>query len=92
MACWLVLLVNISVLNLVKEGEGGNVRVNAADLVGSATAVAVTVAMALLATPAGASYSTDVLACLLRAPGPVRFQATPFSEQSFKIVTVIMTD
>ncbi len=46
------------------ETDIGNelmVTVNVADLVGSATAVAVTVAVAELATLAGASYSTDVL-------------------------------
>ena len=68
------------------------VTVSVADLLGSATAVAVTVAVALLATLAGASYSTDVLVCLLRAPGPASFQVTPFPDVSLAMITVMVTD
>lgn len=73
-------------------GGGVIVTVNGADLAGSATAVAVTVAVALPVTLAGASYSTDVLVCLLRAPGPDRAQVTPFPDESFEMRTVMVTD
>jgi hypothetical protein len=68
------------------------VTVNVADLVGSATSVAVTVAVAELVTLAGASYSTDVPVCLLRAPGPASFQVTPFPDESFVIIAVMVAD
>jgi len=61
-------------------------------LLASATAVAVTIAVALLAKLAGASYSTDVPICLLKTPGPVRVQVTPFPEESFETNAVIVTD
>jgi hypothetical protein len=72
-------------------GGGVMVTVYIADLVGSATAMAVIVAVALLATLAGASYSTEVLFCLLRAPGPESFHVTPWPDGSPKTVTVIVT-
>jgi len=92
-ACWLVLFVKVSVLNLM-SATGGNVTVTAygADLLGSATAVAVTVALTMLATLAGASYSTDVLACLLKAPGPLKVQVTPLPDESFATTAVMVTD
>lgn len=73
-------------------GGGVMVNVNRADLAGSAPAVAVTVAVTLLATLAGASYSTDVPVCLLRAPGPVSFQVTPFPDESFVTIAVMVAD
>ena len=83
---------------LVFSGEtvtdigGVMVTVSVADLVGSATAVAVTVAVTLLATLAGASYSTDMVVCLLKAPGPVSFQVTPLADKSFATITEMVTD
>ncbi len=74
------------------DNGGVTVTVSVADLLGSATAVAVTVALALLATLAGASYSTDVLVCLLSAPGPDSVQVTPFPDESCTMVTVMVTD
>ena len=73
-------------------GGGVMVIVNVADLVGSATSVAVTVAVAELATLVVASYSTDVLVCLLRAPGPSSFQVTPFPDESFVMIAVMVAD
>lgn len=71
---------------------GVMVTVNGADLVVSAMAVAVSVAVVLLATSAGASYSTDVGVCLLKPPGPDRFQLTPLPDESFKTIAVMVTD
>jgi len=71
---------------------GVMVTVNGADLVGSAMAVAVIIAVTLLATLAGASYSTDMVVCLLRAPGPVSFQVAPCADGSFLMIAVTMTD
>jgi len=61
-------------------------------LLGSAIAVAVTVAVALLAKLAGASYSTDALLWLVNTPGPVRVQVTPLPEESLETTAVIVTD
>jgi hypothetical protein len=61
-------------------------------LLESATAVAVIVAVALLGTFAGASYSTDVLLWLFNVPGPTRVQVTPFPDGSLATIAVIVTD
>ena len=68
------------------------VTVSVADLVVSAMAVAVTAALVLLATLAGASYSTDVGVCLLKPPGPDRFHLTPLPDESFETIAVMVTD
>jgi hypothetical protein len=76
----------------VTDVGGVIVTVSVADIPGSATAVAVIIAVALLATLAGASYSTDVLVCLLRAPGPESFHVTPLADGSFETTAVMVTD
>ena len=53
--------------------------------------MAVTVAVASLATLAGASYSADVLVCLLSAPGPESFHVTPLPDESFEMLAVMVT-
>src|SRR6267143_2162923 len=68
------------------------VMVAMANLVVSATEVAVTIALTVLATLAGASYWTDVPDCLLKAPWPERLQVTPFPDASFETFTVRVTD
>jgi hypothetical protein len=73
-------------------GGGVIVSVNEPDFVGSATAVAVTVAVILLATMVGASYSTDVLVCLARVPTPVSAHVTPLLDGSFATTAVMVTD
>lgn len=76
------------------ETAGGalTVTVNVADLLGSAIEVAETIALTLAVTLAGASYSTEVLVCLLKEPGPVSFHVTPFPEGSSLTTAVIATD
>jgi hypothetical protein len=59
-----------------------------ADLVVSATEVAVTIAVIVLARPAGPSYWTEKPDCLLKAPWPERLQVTPFPDESFETVTI----
>src|SRR5262245_35189954 len=68
------------------------VTVMTADLVGSATAVAAINALLPLGALAGASYSTEVLSCLLSAPGPVSFQVTPLLEGSLTTTAAIVVD
>jgi hypothetical protein len=77
-----------------RETEVGGVivTVSVVDFPGSATAVAVIIEVTLLATLAGASYSTDMVVCWLRAPGPVSFQVTPCADGSFLMIAVMVTD
>lgn len=72
--------------------SGVMVTVSVADLLGSEMSVAVMVAVAVLVTVAGASYSTDMLSCLLRLPGPESDQVTPLPEESLVVLIVKGTD
>jgi len=56
-----------------------------------ATVVAVTVALPLVTTLAGASYSTEVLVCLLSKPGPANVHETPLPDGSLATVALIVT-
>src|ERR1700737_4582106 len=64
----------------------------AANLVVSATEVAVIVAVVALATVAAASYWTEVVVCLLKAPGPESVHVTPFPDESLEMFTVTSMD
>src|SRR5437879_11682950 len=76
----------------IARGGGLMVMVAVANLVVSATEVAVTIALTELATLAGASYWTEVPDRLLKAPRPERLQVTPFPDGSFETVTVRVMD
>src|SRR6267143_1067560 len=76
----------------IARGGGVMVMVAMANLVVSATEAAVTIALTVLATLAGASYWTDMPDCLLKAPWPERLQVTPFPDESFETFTVRVTD
>src|SRR5437879_2312425 len=76
----------------IARGGGLMVMVAVANLVVSATEVAVTIALTELATLAGASYWTEVPDRLLKAPRPERLQVTPFPDESFETVTVRVLD
>jgi hypothetical protein len=84
--------VTVPGVTVTEIGGGVTVTVNTADLLGSATAVTVTVAVAVLATLAGASYSTELFVWLFRDPGPVSFQVTPFPDESLDMITVMVVD
>src|SRR2546429_9759868 len=56
-----------------------------------ATAAAVIVTLPLVTTLAGASYSTEVLVCLLSEPGPANAHETPLPDGSLATVAVIIT-
>src|SRR5260221_8308861 len=76
----------------IARGGGVVVMVAMADLVVSATEVAVTIALIVLVKLAGASYWTEKPDCMLNPPKPERLQVTPFPEASFETVTVRVTD
>ena len=79
-------------LTEIAGGAGLMVTVATANLVVSATEAAVTIALTVLATLAGASYWTDMPDCLLKAPWPERLQVTPFPDKSFETVTARVMD
>jgi hypothetical protein len=73
---------------VVKEGRSETLMVNGTLLVGSVTAVAVTVADPA-APVVGALYVTAVAEGLVSVPCPVRLQVTPAAAESFDTIAVI---
>src|SRR2546422_375786 len=76
----------------IARGGGLMVMVAVANLVVSATEVAVTIALTEVATLAGGSDWAEGRERLLKAPRPERLQVTPFPDGSFETVTVRVMD